>query len=762
MSKKTDEGTPKKGFVLKLKTFLDDIYLGEKSYSRITTKIVNAFKIFVVSSRKFLTDDCYTKASSIAYTTIVSLIPTLTVGLTFYSIFKGVGDQKEDLFRKLTTFMLEHNIKLNIDPIVESLSSLIENAGKIGGIGAIVMVFTATAVLRTLEKSLNDIWKVKKQRSIFLKLIYYWAALTLGPIMVIAGTTVATQVSAFFSSPNYRAASVSEKNVIWVAGNKCALQYSVKNGAQMQSIPTEKIDFENQRMFEYDTAARAFKEQEFRLEEIEFAKTEFTDVQFIGATGWAVAKNGIILSTQDSGATWSLDKWGSFGFRDIHMLDRMRGFIAADYGVLLQTSDGGKTWSLIDLGNFTSNLNSIDFYGYSGIITADRGIIFTTNDAGKKWEQKLVPEAKKKKRYVNLNRVSYLDTYTVRIAGDEGTLLTSYDSGKKWTGGKVLEKNYYSVYFEDDAKGFVGGEKGTLLYTVNAGDKWQKNNVGDQNINQIMRVNGELLLIGGDGTFMLSKDGGKTWTGKKGRGFLSFFLNFFAPFVFIWLLFLLAYLALPNIKVPFNAAALGASFTGAVWVGFILFFIVYVKAFASGTFAVYGGLAAFPLFLLLVYSSTLIILYGAELAYTIMHPHTYLKVRKSLKGHHEITLYYGIAILHLIYRTFEKGQGATYFKDLMKITANKADEVEFFIALFKENKLINENADGSYLPSTASKNVVMSDIFDLIHDMSLVIPSYAPSDGLKKYFHTLFSDMQKSRKDLLGATTLQEIIEQTE
>ena len=63
-----------------------------------------------------------------------------TVGLTFYSIFAGVGDKKEEVFRKISVFLLEHNIKLNIDPVIEAISSLIENAGKIGGIGAIIMV----------------------------------------------------------------------------------------------------------------------------------------------------------------------------------------------------------------------------------------------------------------------------------------------------------------------------------------------------------------------------------------------------------------------------------------------------------------------------------------------------------------------------------------------------------------------------------------------------------------------------------------------
>ena len=119
-------------------------------------------------------------------------------------------------------------------------------------------------------------------------------------------------------------------------------------------------------------------------------------------------------------------------------------------------------------------------------------------------------------------------------------------------------------------------------------------------------------------------------------------INFFAPFVFIWLLFLLAYKTLPNIRVPFKQASIGAAFTGSVWVIFILLFIIYIKAFAKSTFAIYGALASIPLFLLMVYASSLIILYGAQVAYTLMHPETYASLKKTFLETEDLQVYYGI------------------------------------------------------------------------------------------------------------------------
>ena len=74
-----------------LKQFISDMSKGTGEYHPFLIKCANTVKVFIASTRKFLDDDCLTKASSIAYTTIVSMVPTLTVALTFYSVFSGVG-----------------------------------------------------------------------------------------------------------------------------------------------------------------------------------------------------------------------------------------------------------------------------------------------------------------------------------------------------------------------------------------------------------------------------------------------------------------------------------------------------------------------------------------------------------------------------------------------------------------------------------------------------------------------------------------------
>ncbi len=742
--------------IIDLKKIIDQIYSGDSQYNK---KIINVYKVLVASSKKFWEDDCFTKASSIAYTTLISLIPTLTVVLTvYYSFFKKVGDQKDEFFSTITTFLIEHNIKINIDPVLETISSLIDNAGKIGGIGAVILIFSATAVLRTLDKSLNDIWKIKAGRTIFLKIIYFWAALSLGPILIISGSTLAGQATSVLTSPNNNAAEITADGTIWAVGSKANIIRSKNLSSEYTPVSINQIDFENQEVYHFDATTKTLMMQEFKVEELEYNKTEFTDIQFIENYGWIAGKNGFLLYTNDSGKSWALKKLGTFGFNDIHMLDETKGFIAADNGYLVATNDGWEHIEIKEWRDINVNLKSITFYKNRGIITGERGLIITSEDFGKTWDYLNIQEAKIKKTYVNINTSYFINKDHIILACDEGIILFSDDAGKSWERKKYSDTNFYTAAFRDKSAGYIAGGKGMIISTTDGGQNWYRRDLSVSNINYLKIANNTILVFGDNGMILKSKDKGATWEGVKGKSFILYIINFLAPFIFIWLLFLLIYVFFPNTKVPFKPAAIGAAFTGSVWVIFIMMFEIYVKEFSKGSLAIYGALAAIPIFLLMVYTSFLIVLYGAEVSYTLMHPHTYLKLKKSLKISDNIRLYIGISILYSIYKKFESGKGSTGYKELLKITTSDRDELNYFLDIFKKEKFIVES-DENISPANSSKNIYLSDIIALTHDVSLLVPGLISSrDKLKKIIEDLFNKMMKSKEGIIGKITLADLI----
>jgi membrane protein len=734
------------------------IYEGYSFESTVYNRIITTIKIFIVATRKFIVDDCFTKASGIAYTTIVSLIPTLTVFLTFLSVFSGVENKKEDLFRDISLFMVEHSIKLNIDFIFEAISGLIDNAKTIGGIGALLVLFTATGILRALEKSLNDIWRVKQGRSFSQKIIYYWAALTLGPVMLIAGTTVATKLTDVFSSANYNSVHLSGDK-IWVVGNKGSLLNTDMNKTKFSPSEETSFDYENQRIFNYKVSENQFIEDDFRLDFLNLMKHEFKDIQFIDNEGWVVGAKGLVLYTKDKGKTWAISKWGEFTLNDIHMLDNRRGFISGDSGIILTTGNGGRDWSIYDTKDLTLNFNSISFKNDTGIITANKGKILYSADAGQTWTLRTIAEAKRKNRLVDLNSAFFVDNSTIWIAGNDGVILHSLDGGSTWTAGKFKEYNYYAIMFINSNTGFIAGERGIIIRTDNGGESWKSDTLPAYKINKLFSTTDSLWAIGNGGIIQKSTDTGKTWQGKSGKSLFAMLINFFAPFLFIWLFFLMAYSTIPNTKVPFKYAAIGAAFTGSIWVIFILFFILYVKAFAVGTFAIYGALASIPLFLLMIYASALIILYGAEVAFTMMHPETYSSLKHFFEDTKKVNMYFGLLILQSIYFKFESGKGNTQYSELLKKTGNNSIDLDYFLTLFSEQKLIRNDNEGEYMPTNTSSNVKLADIFDLINEAKIVIP---PGQMRKNQgagsIKDVFEKLNNQRNKVLADMTLKDLV----
>jgi membrane protein len=739
-----------------IKKIIDQIYSGDSKYNKI---IINIYKVLVASSKKFWEDDCFTKASSIAYTTLISMIPTLTVVLTvYYSFFKKVGDQKDEFFSTITTFLLEHNIKINIDPVLETISSLIDNAGKIGGIGAVILIFSATAVLRTLDKSLNDIWKIKTGRTILLKIIYFWAALSLGPILIISGSTLASQLTSILSSPSNYSAEITGDGTIWTVGNKANIIYSKNSVTDFTPVSINQIDFENQEVYHYDATTKKLILQEFRVEELEYDKTEFRDIQFIKNSGWIVGKNGFLLFTSDKGKSWTLKKIGTFGFNDIHMLDEDKGFIASDNGYLLSTDDGWDKIEIKEWKDINVNLKSISFYNNHGIITGERGLIIKTDDNGKKWDYVNIQEAKIKKTFININTAYFINEDQIILACDEGIILFSDDAGKTWEKKKYSDTNFFTAAFINKSAGYIAGSRGMIISTTDGGQNWRKKDLSVSNINCLKIVKNAIWAFGDNGMILKSNDNGITWDGIKGKSVILYIMNFFAPFIFIWLLFLLIYIFFPNTKVPFKSAAIGAAFTGTIWVIFTMLFEIYVKEFSKGSLAIYGALAAIPIFLLMVYTSFLIVLYGAEVSYTLMHPHTYLQLKKTLKISDNIHLYNGISILYNIYKKFESGKGSSGYKELLKISSSNRDELNYFLEIFKKEKFVVES-DENLSPANSSKNINLSDIIAMTHDVSLFVPGIISSrDKLKSIIEELFNKMKKSKEGIIGKITLADLI----
>jgi len=169
---------------------------------RIASGTVHRFQKFIhfwiLVVRSFIRNRCPIRASALAYTTLLALIPLLAVGVGIStSLLKNQGQEPIDqLIHKLVDEvapqlgLMPMNDTGSADARAEVIKRITDfianvNSGALGITGTIALILVAVGLLSNIEKTLNDIWGVTRGRSWISRLVQYWAAITLGPLLMV-------------------------------------------------------------------------------------------------------------------------------------------------------------------------------------------------------------------------------------------------------------------------------------------------------------------------------------------------------------------------------------------------------------------------------------------------------------------------------------------------------------------------------------------------------------------------------------------------
>ena len=140
-----------------------------------------AFARFVV--RRFDEERVPQAASSMTFTTLLALVPVLTVMVAVASIFP-VFDRWSDSF---VSFVNQTIVPQGADMVFDYINDFRDQAGKLTAIGSVMLVVTSLMLIRTIDNTFNRIWRVNTQRPWMMQFLVYWALLTFGPLSLGVG-----------------------------------------------------------------------------------------------------------------------------------------------------------------------------------------------------------------------------------------------------------------------------------------------------------------------------------------------------------------------------------------------------------------------------------------------------------------------------------------------------------------------------------------------------------------------------------------------
>ena len=137
--------------------------------------------------QRFREDRLGLTAGSLTFTTTIALVPLVTVALAVFSAFPMFGTFQ----RAIESWFLQSLVPDSIArPVLGALTQFAAKANRLGTVGLVALVLTAIALMLTIDRTLNSIWRVRRPRPIAQRVLVYWAAATLGPLLLGASLTL--------------------------------------------------------------------------------------------------------------------------------------------------------------------------------------------------------------------------------------------------------------------------------------------------------------------------------------------------------------------------------------------------------------------------------------------------------------------------------------------------------------------------------------------------------------------------------------------
>jgi membrane protein len=146
---------------------------------------------------RFREERCFQLCGSLTFTTLLALVPLVTIMLMVMTAFPVFTDLSERLREFVLTNLVPHAGSKVISVYVQQFSS---NAAKLTAAGVTVLALTAIMLMLTIDRAFNTLWRVKRPRPLVQRVLIYWSVLTVGPLLMGGSLTLWSWLLTFSST----------------------------------------------------------------------------------------------------------------------------------------------------------------------------------------------------------------------------------------------------------------------------------------------------------------------------------------------------------------------------------------------------------------------------------------------------------------------------------------------------------------------------------------------------------------------------------
>jgi len=142
--------------------------------------------------QQFRFDRSFESAGALSFTSLLALVPLMAVMFGVVSAFPVFDQWANDI----ESYIFENFVPAAGDQIQTYLQEFVGRTAGLTGAGTIFLIVTSILLMATIEKSFNRIWRVTTSRRLVSRLVTYWAALTLGPMLMGASLALTSYLAA--------------------------------------------------------------------------------------------------------------------------------------------------------------------------------------------------------------------------------------------------------------------------------------------------------------------------------------------------------------------------------------------------------------------------------------------------------------------------------------------------------------------------------------------------------------------------------------
>jgi membrane protein len=141
-----------------------------------------AAEFLAAVARRFYEDRGAQAAGSLSFTTLLSIVPLLTVALALSTAFPVF----DEALSTLQLFLFENFLPdaEGLETISDQILTFSEQAGRLTAIGLAFLLVTSVMLMLTIDDAMNRIFRVRRRRPLGQQVIMYWSVLTLWPVLI--------------------------------------------------------------------------------------------------------------------------------------------------------------------------------------------------------------------------------------------------------------------------------------------------------------------------------------------------------------------------------------------------------------------------------------------------------------------------------------------------------------------------------------------------------------------------------------------------